>query len=323
MAFANTSYTDIITTTLAKQSKKLADNITGNNALLKMLELQGNIRPFTGGRTLVEELLQAENGNAGWYSGYDELPTGAADVISAAEYNIKQAACPIVSSGLEEIQNDGEEAVVDLIDGRIKAGQASMKNLVSAGLYSAGTASGGKQIGGVLAAAPVDPTTGTYGGINRATAGNEFWRSYAGDTNAAPSATTIQGVFNTAWANLTRGSDHPDLIPCDNTVWAAYMASLQPLQRFTNGKLAQLGFSTINHINAEVVLDGGVGGDATSVTAYFLNTKYLHWRPNSKRNFVPLKARSPFNQDASVTTLVFAGNLTCSGARFQGQVVFS
>jgi hypothetical protein len=323
MSFANTTYTDIVTTTLEKRGKKLADNITGNNALLAKLEMQGNIRPFSGGRSLIEEIIQKENGNAGWYSGYDELPTGAADVISAAEYRIKQAACPVVMSGLEEIMNDGEEAVIDLLDGRIKAADATMANLISAGLYSDGTGSGSKQITGVLATAPVDPTTGTYGGINRATAGNEFWRSYAGDSGAAPSASTIQGFFNTAWANLARGKDHPDLIMVDNTTWAAYVASLQTLQRFSDTKMAQLGFSTCKHIGADVVLDGGVGGDATSVTAYFLNTKYLHWRPHSKRNMVPLKARSPWNQDASVTTLVFAGNLTCSGGRFQGQIVFS
>jgi hypothetical protein len=323
MSFANTTYTDIVATTLEKRSKKLADNITGNNALLKVLEMRGNIRPFSGGRTLIEEILQKENGNAGWYSGYDELPTGAADVISAAEFAIKQAACPVVMSGLEEIQNDGEEAVIDLLDGRIKAAEATMANLISAGLYSDGTGSGSKQITGVLATAPVVTTSGIYGGINRATAGNEFWQSYAGDSGAAPSASTIMGFFNTAWANLTRGTDHPDLIPVDNTTWSAYVAALQTNQRFTDSKLAQAGFSTVKHMAGDVVLDGGVGGDATSVTAYFLNTKYLHWRPHSKRNMVPLKARSPWNQDASVTTLVFAGNLTCSGARFQGQVVFS
>lgn len=323
MSFANTTYTDIVTTTLEKRSHKLADNITGNNALLKMLEMKGNIRPFSGGRTLVEEIIQKENGNAGWYSGYDTLPTGAADVISAAEFSIKQAACPVVMSGLEEAQNDGEEAVIDLLEGRIKAAEATMANLISAGLYSDGTGSGSKQITGLLALAPVDPTTGTYGGINRATAGNEFWRSYNLDTNGAPAAATIQGYFNTAWANLVRGTDKPDLILVDNTTWAAYAASVQSLQHFTQSKLGELGFSTIRHIGGEVVLDGGVGGDATSVTAYFVNTNYVHWRPHAKKNMVPLKARSPWNQDASVTTLVFYGNLTCSGARFNGQIVFS
>lgn len=323
MAFANTTYTDIVTTTLVKQGKKLADNITGNNALLTVLEMKGHVSPFSGGRTLVEEILQAENGNAGWYSGYDTLPTGAADVISAAEYGIKQAACPVVMSGLEEHQNDGEEAIIDLLDGRIMAAQATMANLISAGLYSDGTGNGSKQITGLLAAVPVDPTTGTYGGINRATATNTFWRSYAQDTGTAPVASTIQAKFNLAWSNLTRGKDHPDLITTDDDVFAAYEASIQPLQRFTDSKLADLGFTTLKYKGANVVMDSGIGGDHTDVTAFFLNTKFLKWRPHAKRNFVPLKARSPWNQDASVTTIVFMGNLVCSGARFQGQIVFS
>lgn len=323
MAFANTSWSDIASTTLESRSKTVADNITGNNALLAKLNMSGNIKTVSGGRTILQAISQAENGNAGYYSGYETLSTGASDVITSAEFAIKQAACPIVISGLEESQNGGEEGYIDLLDERIGIGESSIENLLSAGLYSAGTGSGGKQVTGILATAPVDPTTGIYGGINRATAGNEFWRSYNLDTSAAPSSSTIQVFFNTAYASVSRGSDHPDLILVDNTTWAAYMASLQSLQRFTGSKMADLGFTASRHINAEVVLDGGVGGDCTSVTAYFLNTKYLHWRPMAGKNIVPLKAKTAFNQDASVTTLVWYGNLTCSGARFQGQIVFS
>lgn len=319
MAFPNV--TDLVTTTLEQRSGKIADNITGNNALLNRLKERGNVRPFSGGRLIYEELNFAENTNVGWYSGYDVLPTGAADVLSAAEFNIKQCACPVTFSGLEELQNAGKEQKIDLVAARVDVAEASMLNLMSAGLYSDGTGSTGKQLTGILATAPVDPTTGTYGGINRAN--YTFWRSYAADTNAAPSSTTIQGFFNTAWANLSRGTDHPDLIPCDNTVWAAYMASLQPLQRFTNEKMAALGFSNVKFMTADVVLDGGIGGDCTSVTAYFLNTKYLFLRPHKDRNMVPLNDRNATNQDATVKVLAWAGNVTCSGARFQGQIIFS
>lgn len=319
MAFANV--TDLVATTLERRSKEIADNITGNNALLATLNMKGRVRPFSGGRIIYEEISQAENSNVGWYSGYDTLSTAAQDVITAAEYNIKQAACPVVMSGLEELQNAGPDQLIDLLDARMEVAEGTMANLISAGLYSDGTGSGSKQITGLLAAVPVDPTTGTYGGINRAT--YTFWRSYALDTGAAPSATTIQAKFNTTWANLVRGKDHPDLITVDDDVWSAYMASLQTNQRFTDSKLATLGFSTVRYMSADVVLDSGIGGDHTDVTAFFLNSKYLHFRPHKDRNMVPLKARHPVNQDASVTMLLWAGNLTCSGARFQGQIVFS
>jgi hypothetical protein len=73
-------------------------------------------------------------------------------------------------------------------------------------------------------------------------------------------------------------------------------------------------------MDADVVLDTVTGVDAQDM--YFLNTTYLHWRPHSARNMVPLdpSKRSPHNQDAVVQILAFMGNLTCSGAKFQGRL---
>lgn len=322
MAFPNVS--DIIATTLEQRSGEIADNVTGNNALLAVLKMKGKVRTFDGGRLIYEELSFTDNTNVGWYSGYDTLPTGAADVISAAEFNIKQCACPVTVSGLEMLQNSGKERKIDLVAARVDVAEASMANLMSAGLYSDGTGTSSKQLTGLLAAVPVDPTTGTYGGINRATASNAFWRSYAQDTNAAPSSTTIQSKFNTAWANLIRGKDKPDIVTGDDDVYSAYLASLQPLQRFTDPKIADLGFENLKYQSATFVMDSGIGGDHTDVTAFFLNTKYLHFRPHADCNMVPLDPdRKAVNQDATVKILGWAGNLTCSGARFQGQIVFS
>ncbi len=68
--------------------------MTDNNAILKKLSMKGNIKTFSGGSKILQELSFAENSNAGWYSGYDLLPVGVSDVLSAAEFDIKQAAVP-------------------------------------------------------------------------------------------------------------------------------------------------------------------------------------------------------------------------------------
>ena len=317
MAFPNVS--DIITTTLESRSKKIRDNVTNNTALLKRLEEKGNIRPFAGGRLIYEELSFAENANAGWYSGYDLLPVAAQDVITSSEFAIKQCAVPVVVSGLEQIQNSGKEALIDLMEARLKVAESTMVNLVSAGVYSDGTGSGSKQITGLDAAVPVDPSTGTYGGINRATW--TFWASKV-KTGTTFTATTIQGGLNTEWARLVRGVDRPDLIVMDSIMWAIYLASLQTLQRFTSPGSAQLGFPSVKFMDADVVLDGGMGGNATASTVYLLNTNYLHFRPHKDRNMVPLSPQRRFavNQDAEIQILAWAGNLTCSGAKFQGRI---
>jgi hypothetical protein len=202
MAFPNVS--DIIATTIENRSKKVADNVTKNNAILTRLEQRGKRRPFSGGRLIYEELSFAENSNAGWYSGYDILPVGVSDVISAAQFDIKQAACPVTISGLEMLQNSGKEAFIDLLEARLNVAESTMANLIAGGLYSDGTGAGGKEITGLDAAVPLDPTTGTYGGIDRNTW--TFWRSQV--ENAADT-TTLLANMNALWAKLVRGMDLP------------------------------------------------------------------------------------------------------------------
>src|SRR5262245_60181222 len=180
MAFANPAISDIIATTIQSRTGQIADNVTDNNAVLTWLSKRGNIKPFSGGNVILQELSFRDNGNAGYYSGYDLLPTAAQDVISAAEFAIKQVAVPVVISGLEQLQNAGKEQIIDLLEGRLQVAEASMANLIANGLYSDGTGSGGKQITGLAAAVPVNPATGTYGGIDRATW--TFWRNQTLDT---------------------------------------------------------------------------------------------------------------------------------------------
>lgn len=316
MAFPNV--TDLVATTIENRSGEIADNVTKNNALLSRLNKRGNVRTFDGGTVIFEELSFRENGNAGYYSGYDLLPVAAQDVLSAAQYSIKQAAVPVVMSGLEMLQNAGKEKIIDLLDGRMDVAESSLANLLAGGIYSDGTGSGGKEVTGLGAAVPLNPTTGTYGGIDRATW--TFWQNQFTDTSGQTAA-TIQGSWNALWAKLVRGMDRPDLIVVDSLTWAIYMQSLQALQRFTSTDEAKLGFPSVKFMDADVVLDGGIGGFCPSNVAFFLNTKYIFWRPHSQRNMVPLSPnkRYAINQDAEVQILAWAGNLTTSGSQFQGR----
>src|SRR5690606_26145389 len=123
-------------------------------------------------------------------------------------------------------------------------------------------------------------------------------------------------------ASLVRGADRPDLIVMDNVVWSAYIATLQAQQRFTGTDSAGLGFPSIKYMDADCVLDGGIGGFCPAGTAFFLNTDYIRFRPHAQRNFVTLSPnrRYSINQDAEVQILAWAGNLTTSGAQFQGRL---
>ena len=97
---ASPNLSEIVTTTLRRRSKALADNISQHNALLSRLRSKGNSSLVPGGRTIVEELEYAENATFQYYSGYEILDVRPSDVISAAEFKWKQAAVNVTARGL-------------------------------------------------------------------------------------------------------------------------------------------------------------------------------------------------------------------------------
>ncbi|MBX4911242.1 MULTISPECIES: phage major capsid protein [Rhizobium] len=312
---------EIVTTTLRNRSGVVADDVTKNNGLLTRLNSRGRKKPVSGGRTIVQELQYQENSTFKRYSGYEILNVQPSDVITAAEYDYKQAAVAVSMSGLEQLQNSGEDAVLDLLEQRIENAETTLKNNIALDCYSDGTADGGKQIGGLQLLISTSPTSGTVGGINRATWG--FWRnakfSASADGGAAASTTNIQSYMNRLYMSCVRGPDAPDLIIGDNNYFRLYWESLQAIQRITSADKGMAGFQSLQYMGADVIFDGGFGGGAPLNQMFFLNTKYLFYRPHRDRDMAPIgDERMNTNQDAFVQLMGFAGNLTMNNAFLQG-----
>ncbi|MEE9510307.1 MAG: phage major capsid protein [Candidatus Bathyarchaeia archaeon] len=312
---------EIITTTLRDRAQMFADNVTEKNALLRKLKERGNIRIHSGGRTIVRELDYAENSTFQYYSGYEVLNTDASDVLSAAEYSWRQASVSVLINGLEERQNSGEAAVLDLLESRIRNAMRTMSNNISDGVYSDGTGTSGKQIDGLQAIVADSPATGTVGGINAANFA--FWRNFSFDATtdggAAASATNIIGYMNTVYNTVIRGTDKPDLIPADLNYFGFYQDALQSQQRFTNDNAkggADGGFVELMYASAPVILDDGSGIPTNHM--YFLNTEFLSLDVHEDANFTPRGGKESFNQDATLVPVIFMGNLTCSNRERQG-----
>lgn len=319
---ASPGLSELVTTTLRNRSAEIADNVTDNNPLLMRLKARGKVKPVSGGRTIVEPLTYAENSTFKRYSGYETLDIQPSDVITAAEFEYKQAAVAVSISGLEMLQNSGKEAILDLLETRIENAIATMTNNIGSDIYSDGTADGGKQIGGLQLLIADVPTSGTVGGIDRSA--YTFWRNYANVAGTAASSSNIKSRMNTAMTSLVRNTDSPDLIVADTNYYNFYLESLQDIQRITSEDMAGAGFTALKYFGAgkaaDVVLGGGVGGGCPANTMYFINTRYLKFRPHSARNMVPLENADRFavNQDAMVKLVGFAGNLTMNNASLQG-----
>lgn len=313
----NVNFDNLLTTTLESRTGKLADNVSDNNALLKRLKERGNIRPVSGGTKIVEELEYGQS-DSKWYTGYDTIDFTNPKLFSTAEFDLKLLAAPVGISGEELLKNAGKERVIDLLEAKIKNAEKTLINQMSVAIYSDGTGSGGKQLTGLQALVSDAPTTGTVGGIDRAT--NEFWRNQA--KTSAVTAENIYAAMNEVYLACSRGSDRPDIIVADDELYATYEASLVPQQRFTNAKLAEAGFTNLKFKGADVIYDGGIGGACPAGHMYFLNTEYLRLRPHKERNFKLIGGeRMAINQDAIYKIIGWAGNLTMSNAQLQGVLI--
>lgn len=318
---ASPNISEIATTTIESRTKQLADDVSENNALLYRLNKRGRVKPFSGGRVIYQEMQYQENQTYTRYSGYQVINIAPSDVITSSEYEIKQAAVAVSISGLEELQNSGEERMIDLLESRIENAEITMRNNLSTDFYSDGSADGGKQIGGLQLLVADTPTSGIVGGINRATW--TFWQNQSFDASTdggtAATSSNIQNYMNTLYLRCSRGTDRPDLIVADNNYYKLYWESLQAIQRITSDNMGQAGFMSLKYMDADVVFDGGYGGAAPSNHMYMLNTRYLFWRPHRDRNMVPLNPdRFAVNQDAMVKLIAVAGNMTASNCFLQG-----
>ena len=316
---ANPNISQLVTTTLESQVPKIIDNVTNNHPLLMKMKEKGNIKKLSGGNTIRESLSYAVNGTTQYQGEYDTFDTTPQDVLTSADFDFKILTGTTTMTGLELKQNAGKERIIDLLKGKFQVLESSMKNQIGTSLYADGTGSSGNDLGGLQLLLADDPTTGTVGGINRAS--YSFWRNQLWDfsvESVTASATTIQNAMNTLFIRCqTQTGELPDVIAADATYFGFYEDSLQTIQRISDPKMGQLGFASVKYKNADVFYDP----EAPANHMYFINSNHMFLKYLGKDLFEVGETSRPVNQDVFVTPLIFTGNMTITNARTQGVMI--
>jgi hypothetical protein len=316
MADPNSSFSEYASTTIANYSQDMADNISDNIPLYAYLKKNNNVVKCAGGTQITEQLLYGDNATVKWYDGYELLDVTPSDSVTTASFDWKQMNGNIVFNGREVAINAGTEKRHDIIEARTQACEITMTNTLGAAMFAAGTGSSGKEIGGLQAMVPTAYNTGTYGGINRATTSNAWWRSQlfdASDNSITLSATEMLHGLNRAHLLVSRGLEAPDLVIMGATHFGFFEAQLQANQRFTEPGMGKAGFLAYKYKGADVIYDP----NCTTTSTYMLNTKYIRLRPHSTRNFKVAEQKVPTQQDATIIPIYWMGNITCRNANMQ------
>jgi hypothetical protein len=322
---AEPGLSEIITTTARNRQKKLRDNVTNNNAALLSMEEYEGIVEEDGGRTIIEEVAYAENGTYIRYDGGQPLNTNYNPTMTSFEVDWKQWGVGVVITGREERMNSGYERCIKLVSSRLKIAEDTLQNNVNADILSLGTSDGGKQIGG-LALWIAKVATSVVGGIDRNTAGGAFAQNFTFQPSAtaalgsvATSPATVKLCYTYGVTNTTRGQDRTKLILAGIDHYQYFASAMQAIQRVTDPRKAQAGFTTLEFMGIPVVLGGGVSfGGQTLVPhdqTWGLNTKYLKFHVHKDANSTPLPEVQSINQDMKVQLIIGMGNLTSSAPR--------
>jgi hypothetical protein len=306
----NANFDALLSTTLANYRAQLTDNVFTARPLTYFLMDKGRIRMVDGGTKIVEPLIYGQNGTVASYSGYDTISLTAQEGMSAAEYDWKQYAASIAISGIEEAKNNGEAAIINLLEAKIMQAEESMREGFNQMFFGDGTGNSGKNWNGL---ANLVESGNTVGGINSATGqNNDFWRSY--EENTAGALTLAQ--MATAYNSVSVGNDHPDMILTTQTLFEKYEALLQPQLRYTDTKTADAGFQNLLFKAAPVAYDV----HCTAGVVYFLNSKYLTLVGHSGKWFQQTDFVRPENLDARYALIMCYGNLTVRNRAKQGKL---
>lgn len=349
----NTIYYDaLLSTTMDAYvgSGQMFDNIFKDSAFLAALRSKDAIQKQNGGERIRAPLMYGDNSTIKSYQGYETLDTTPQDGMTTAFYEWRELGGTISISRKDERQNSGEAQLIGLLQSKIKQAEMTMREELNRQLI-AGTLSGttfvpgndGKDLNPLLWFLRKDNTAnpasgGNVGNLSAVT--NAWWRHVtavadSGSTDTgnafALNVSTYKGLvvaLKRLYNHCSRGSGgSPNLGLFDQNTFETYENALDDKVRYTDTKMADMGFDNIKLRGATILWDEVVPGLDTgdladggiaSGTAILLNTNFYQLIIDSQTDIVTTPFVEPENQTAKTAKVLFMGNSVVSNLRKHG-----
>jgi hypothetical protein len=303
-----------------KLGGKPRDNIFTSRALFYALGEKGFKQQADGGRLIEHGVEFAENSTNQMIGELDDIDNTRIDVFDVARYDWKIAAGTVVFSDLEQLRAAASSGKYDLVAEKLENGRDSHIALLNRQCWGSG--SGSNDIDGIQKLISSTPTTGTVGGINRATF--TFWRNRQ---NSGAKTTTVydnlRSSIRTTWNQCSLGGVKmkPSCVVMDSTTFGGYEGILLANERIVTDdkkKHADAGIlqGALMFKDAPVFFDE----DAPSNSVYLLNSEVLKF-VYLKGGWMKMKDPvEPANALKTTYRIATFGNLTTSGSRHLGVV---
>jgi len=293
----------------------VVDNIYKASPILARLREKADVQD--GGSKIVQPVRYSK-GTSGSYSGFTQFNINPVDQHTAAEFDWKQYFANITITGEEEAKINGDNAVVRLVEQKVADAEKDLREDLSNGIYNDPTSEDTIGLDGFK---HMINNTGIYGGIDRAT--DTWWVPGLVDTNPheasgledPTSADYLPKLIRAGIKATTVNNEKPSLIVTDPDTFDILADILDEKQRFTDPKLADLGFESIRVTGVLVVPDSLCPANHI----FFLNEEYVKLIEHSNKRFTMSPFVKPADRDGQVAQIFWMGNLVASSLRHLGK----
>ena len=302
------------TLTLRKNRKRLTDNIFDEYPVLAALRKSGKVEIEDGGKEFQEDVMYAKNTGT-WFSGYDTVGTAAVDGITAAFYVPRYISVPVTISMTEEVESNAVGSK-KLMEAKQDQTMLTARDSVSSAMFGA---TSGKIMLGLQDLVADTPTTGTVGGINRAS--NTWWRNKANTSSTdvdSKSGDFYAGLtgMSSLWNDCSEGNETPTDIFTTLTIFGDLQEIFESTgyARLEAGTRGAADAGMPNFRGATVRYDR----DCASQHLYMLNDNYIKMKIQANKNFAKTPFKEPVNQFAKVAFVVLGCQLVINNPRRLG-----
>lgn len=270
-----------------------------SNVLLFKLLSRGRTVP--GGKR-IQAVLEYTKGNSGSYGANTKLPLSKKEIFNVAFFRWAAYYSGVTVDLEDQRQNSGDLAIVNLIQGKLKNAQKSIRQDMGGDIYLAAA-----DTDKFLGLGDIFDTDGSkaYGEIKQNDMGD--WKASVITTDEAIDFTVMQAIRRAASIDDNK-EGKPDLYITTEVLKDAFEASLQVQARYSDTALVNAGFDNILFGSQPVVSDN----KQTAGYMDALNLQFLDIDTHKDFNFTKPVWASPIDQpDTKVAFIRWGGQLIC------------
>ena len=326
MAISN----DLLSSTLYSIRDGEVDQLFRKTAFLDLCKANGGIEYEDGGIKIQRPLTVVDHSSiTALATGYEPVSLAVSDVLKPAIYEWADFVSPIVVTKREEMENNGEKAIVKIVEARMKNVMAMLRRELnkqilagsSVSLAALNTLNGEAKTTGFLEAGAAAAATQTniVGGLTKSTLNVPGWYNSFKQGSTATIVADLTEIYQDC--NQFSPFGNVSAIIMNPATFSAYKSALFTNERFIDTKALDAGRLQLAFAGAVCEQDNEMpanAGAATRFSAILLNFEGIKMVMHSDGDF----AVSPFEHISGTTArsaqLYFKGQLIADHLRGSG-----